>query len=350
MEDEVKEFEDHYKSLLVLSYPDILDILLEHLRISNEYDFDEKFVINEKGVFNQEALDDYSKLLYYLACYNAVKRIKKVHSNKKTVFFHDSLSLGTNTDYLNSYVSLFPNRFIVHTSDFSFHTKVVIAETGKKVGYCFNMGVDFIRQYIRHRELIRQEAFYLFPKSIFPYSKKHVDIPTFVRFRNKCFLDKMGNRLEIIPQTDYKNLVVELPWLKNARIEDFIELKEKYKLEYERFQLKTDELMCAAQSGTSIESILAKEYNEASLEIRRIILNRKSEMNRKGKEVAVGIICTVIPIALNQVGINLLDSQTVGAVIGGTTIYCGIKEFFANHRTEKDNPYWILYKWQQKVQ
>ena len=53
------------------------------------------------------------------------------------------------------------------------------------------------------------------------------------------------------------------------------------------------------------------------------------------------------PITLEQIGINLFDPMIINSIVGGTTIYNGVKDFYAKSNLERDNPYWILYKWEK---
>lgn len=345
--DVLKEFWDFYENISSLSFDKIMEILLEELNIDDEQQLDN--ISTEKfGFINRDLLDLNESLFFSIACKKAIEQIEKSHKNKNRFFFHKQLYIGQDTDFINTYVSLFPGRFILYTSDLYLHQKIKIEDTNKKIDVGCAVGTDLIRQYIRHKPLIQDELLYLFPQSCFQESKKYATVPSFAKYKNNCFIDGFANKLEFVPKTEYTNLILELPWIKNAQIEDFIELKHKYKIEFERFQIKTDELMLKLQSGKTIESILAKEYNEASLEIRNIITNRKSEMKRKGKQVILGTLCTMIPIALDQIGINLFDTRKLNSIVGGTTIFNGVKDFCSKSNLERDNPYWILYKWEQE--
>jgi len=64
-----------------------------------------------------------------------------------------------------------------------------------------------------------------------------------------------------------QQVLLELPWIKNAYIEDYIELQNKYTTEYQRFQIKMDELLCKVKNGEPLDTNFLKEYNEASFEI-----------------------------------------------------------------------------------
>lgn len=344
---EFKDFWDFYNNLRSLPFEEIMDILLKELDIDDESQLS-KLSTEEFGFINRELLDLKASMFFSIACEKSIEQIQKNHKNKKMFFFHKELYIGQDTDFINTYASLFPQRFILYTSDLYIHQKIRIEGTNKKIEVGSAVGTDLLRQYIRHKKLIQNELVYLFPTSCFQESKKYVTIPNFTKYKNKCFISGFENKLEIIPKTEYSNLIIELPWIKNAQVEEFIELKEKYKIEYERFQNKTDELMLKLQSGNTIESLLAKEYNEASLEIKNIIINRKSEMRKKGKEVILGTLCTMIPITLEQIGINAFDPKIISSIVGGTTIYNGVKDFYAKSNLEHDNPYWILYKWEQE--
>lgn len=331
-----------------MPFPVIMEMLLNSLGIKTEADIKNKFSVDNYGFIGKDQMDMGERILYHVACYNAIEEIERTHSHLNKHFFHNSLFIGEDTNYLNTYVTLFPERFIAYTSDLYIHEDIGVEGAKDKLTYGAAVGTDLLIQYLRHRELIANGLLYLFPQSVFPIDKDYVSIPNFKDAKNALFIGNASRKLEIIPRTDHIKLVIELPWLKGARIEDFIELREKYKIEYERFQIKTDELLLKAKEGEGIESLLAKEYNEASLEIRNIINKRKNELKRKGKEVLLGTICTAIPIILSNADFSLFDPKIFSSIVGGSTIYNGIKDYFVRGHLERDNPYWILYKWQQK--
>lgn len=345
---ELSDFIQSYNELFLMPFPTIMEMLLNSLGIKTEADIDSKFSVDDHGFIGKNQMDMGTRILYHVACYNAIEEIERAHSHSSKLFFHNSLFIGEDTNYLNTYVALFPERFIAYTSDLYIHQDIGVEGAKDKLTFGAAVGTDLLRQYLRHRELIASGLLHLFPQSVFPIDKDYVSIPNFKDDKNALFIGNASHKLEIIPRTDHIKLVMELPWLKGAQIEDFIEIREKYKTEYERFQIKTDELLLKAKDGEEIESLLAKEYNEASLEIRNIMNNRKSELKRKGKEVLLGTICTAIPIVLSNAGFNLFDPKIFSSIIGGGTIYNGIKDYFVRGHLERDNPYWILYEWQQK--
>ena len=232
------------------------------------------------------------------------------------------------------------------------NSTIGIEDTRDKVGYALKSGTDLLIQYFRHREAIQNGDLLLFPQSVFQkrQNSRQVQIPNCIKFKNKCFLDQGTSNLSIIPKTQHAELVLELPWLMNADVRDFIELREKHKLEYEHFLLKIDELMREAQKGHSIESLLAKEYNEASLEIKHLILQEKKELQTKGKEIALGTFCTLVPIALREAGIDLFDTNSTATLIGGTTIFRSVLDYWKCRNKDRINPFWILYKWEESTQ
>ncbi|MBE6810711.1 MAG: hypothetical protein E7521_06610 [Ruminococcaceae bacterium] len=339
------------KEMESMSFSQIMDLILNDLHISCEDDIDRNLNLDEYGFIVQDLIDEPTKILLYLACKRATKNAIKAHANQKQFFFHKHIYFDENTDYINTYATLFPGRFVLYTPDIYLNGKLSIEKSKKTLGMNIASGTGLIRYYVRHKELLKNEEFFIFPQSVFDASKssKYVTVPNLANRKNKCFLDIIENKLEIIPKTNHLNLILELPWLKNARIEDFFELREKYKTEYEHFLIQTDKLMLASKNGKAIESILAKEYNEAALEIRNTMLKQKTLLKNKGLDVALGAVCTIVPIALEQVGFDLFDPKILSSVVGGTTVYNGIKQFFEISNMAKENPYWILYQWEEKT-
>ena len=328
---------------------ELMEALLCHLNIKNEDDI-LKLSIGDMGFIEDDLLDDYARILLCAVQRSATRNVIEAHKNKKQFFLHQRLAINQDTSYLNSYSMLFPNRFVLCTNDVYFNGAFDIEETDLELGYTIKAGRNLFENYIKHRDSIKNEDLFIFPQAVYRYSKssKYVEIPNLGRFKNKCLLDRGARNISIIPQTDHASLILELPWLKNADVREFIELRDKYKTEYSQFLLKIDQLMLVAKDGNQIETLLAKEYNEASLEIKNIILKQKNELQKKGKEIVIGTFCTIVPIALKKAGIELFNPEVLSSVIGGKTLYNGIVDYYNCLHQERDNPFWILYKWEEQ--
>lgn len=338
-----------YKNLQRMPYYQILDIILDNLNLKTIEDVERRLVFSYEFPFVKES-DMYLGTLFHVACQNAINQITETHLNKKQFFFHEN-HLSGNEDVFKAYINFFPKRCIMYTSDIYHSITMPIEHSRKKLGCCQAYGNDFLKKYILYKDQIASGDLYLFPQTIFQSSpkSKYVSVPTLAKHKNKIFVDSYSTKIDIIPKTDYGNLIIELPWLRNARIEDFIELREKHKTEYARFQLKTDEIMLSLKENASIEKVLAKEYSEAVLEIKSKIINKKDELKRKGLSVTLGTICTVVPMIFAPQIAQYVNPTTVSSILGGATLYNGINEFAKFENDERKNPYWILYKWEEKT-
>lgn len=339
---EIKELENK-------SFYELMELLLYELNIENEDDV-HKLPIGDMGFIKDELLNDSVRIYLCAAQRSATRSTIEAHKNKKQFFLHQQSYINQDTSYLDSYSMLFPNRFVLYTSDVYLNSTIGIEGTNAKLGYAIKAGSDLLKYYIRHKDAISNGDLFIFPQAVFQKSpkSKYVEVPNCANLKNKCFLDIGGKDISIIPQTNHANLILELPWLKNADVRDFMELRDKYKTEYSQFLLKIDQLMLIAKDGHRIETLLAKEYNEASLEIKNIILKQKKELQRKGKEMAIGTFCTIIPIVLKEAGFELFNPEILSSVIGGKTLYNGIVDYYSCRNQERDNPFWILYKWEEQ--
>lgn len=337
------------KELQNKPFYELMELLLYQLNIKNENDVC-KLSIGDMGFIKDELLNDSVRILLCAAQRSATRNVIEAHKNKKQFFLHQQSYINQDTSYLDSYSMLFPNRFVLYTSDIYLNSAVGIEGTNVKLGYAIKAGSDLLKYYIRHKDAISNGDLFIFPQAVYQESasSKYVEVPNCAKLKNKCFLDRGGKDISIIPQTNHANLILELPWLKNADVREFIELRDKYKTEYSQFLLKIDQLMLMAKDGNQIETLLAKEYNEASLEIKNIILKQKKELQKKGKEMAIGTFCTIIPIALKEAGVELFNPEILSSVIGGKTLYNGIVDYCSCRHQERDNPFWILYKWEEQ--
>ena len=73
-------------------------------------------------------------------------------------------------------------------------------------------------------------------------------------------------------------------------------------------------------------------------------LDKKDELKRIERNVVIGTIISVVPIALDKLG---LDTGALSALLGTTTLYKSYSDFSNNSKLETKNPYWLIWKWEQ---
>lgn len=144
-------------------------------------------------------------------------------------------------------------------------------------------------------------------------------------------------------------LYVGIPWLYNARIQDYIELVNRYENEFENFNRYINELAMTATSEYELTRRLVKDFNDLKVELNIKLDQKKEELRKKGISTLVGVCFTAIPYVIN-LKYNYVDPDLLSALIGGKTIW-DIAEIITEKLTDnnipKNNPLWIIWKWSQ---
>ena len=120
---------------------------------------------------------------------------------------------------------------------------------------------------------------------------------------------------------------------------------------------KIDQIVEAnAESLADIQDKLAKanaELKEANKTLATMNNNmwvelekKRAELKRKGIVTAVSICLTIIPLVLpSNIGI---DKEVVSSFLGGCTVKSVvdlIPEMLSLKDIEKENPFWVMWKW-----
>jgi len=353
---EVEKVMKYFDSWVNYSFTDLMDnYVLFPMGIENESDLS-RFDIDEIGrIINPGSAVDSGvvpMLMFYSACNNQINHVRELHENKKMHFIHDMRWRQHFPEYIPLFATIFPKRLILHSTDVASARLMGVNGFDWSFGLCDTPNIDMIRTYLRYKPLFEEGLIHFIQQMyVLQIDRNYATLPyiNLSKHKNMTFIDDIGD--EITPletDVDLKQIITEFPWLKNAFIEDYVELGEKHKLEYKRLQIKFDELIQKSKKGANIGNTLIKEYNEASLEIRNIIINRRDEIKRKGRDIAIGTILACIPIALEQANITLFDPKVLSTVIGGATLFNGVKDFFSNSRLERKNPYWVIWEWEEK--
>ena len=149
------------------------------------------------------------------------------------------------------------------------------------------------------------------------------------------------------PIVDY--LYVGLPWLYNGRIEDYIELVNRYENEFENFNRYISELAKTTTSEYELTQRLVKDINDLKIDLNINLEKKKEEIRKKGISTFVGVCFTAIPYIIN-LKYRFIDPALLSTLIGGKTIWDiaeQISQKFVDNNIPRSNPLWIIWKWSQ---
>ena len=147
-------------------------------------------------------------------------------------------------------------------------------------------------------------------------------------------------------------LYVGLPWLYNARIEDYIDLINRYENEFESYNSYIRELARTTTDEMELTRDLVNRINDLKVDVKIKLEIKREELRKKGLRTFVGVCLTGIPFLINT-HFKQVDPSILGALVGGMSVYeCAnvVSEGLARNDLPKDNPLWVIWKWSQKTQ
>ena len=253
---------------------------------------------------------------------------EKVYRKKQ--LYIDKYSVETSAKY----ACLFPKRSIIDAGT------IIFDDNG-----CSSVEVYTLEAYLRFRELIRYGIVDFMPICLIINcnSIRQVENTTQVFINSDPSFLQSNFNAAIKP---VNHMLIKIPWLKNARIEDYIDLVKGNQLQFENYGLKVNEVI-KLNNIELISETLIKELNEASIELSILLQTKQKELRTKGIVTTLGICCTIIPFLFPQIS-EIVEPKLLSSLLGVGTI----KELFnmGNEITEINNigkrdPYWIMWKW-----
>ena len=253
---------------------------------------------------------------------------EKVYRKKQ--LYIDKYSVETSAKY----ACLFPKRSIIDAGT------IIFDDNG-----CSSVEVYTLEAYLRFRELIRYGIVDFMPICLIINcnSIRQVENTTQVFINSDPSFLQSNFNAAIKP---VNHMLIKIPWLKNARIEDYIDLVKGNQLQFENYGLKVNEVI-KLNNIELISETLIKELNEASIELSILLQTKQKELRTKGIVTTLGICCTIIPFLFPQIS-EIVEPKLLSSLLGVGTI----KELFnmGNEITEinnirKSDPYWIMWKW-----
>lgn len=162
-------------------------------------------------------------------------------------------------------------------------------------------------------------------------------------------LDKSG--VLGVDQVDFVNkIVIALPWLINAKPEDYLEIIQKNKTEFELYNNNLARLSMVSENTEQFLQNFKQDFIDANINIRQALERKKDSLRKKGIATTIGICLTGIPFIFKD---QISDPQTFLSVIGGVSAFeimrNTLDDISSFKYTGKENPFWILWKWYDKT-
>lgn len=275
--------------------------------------------------------------------YNAERHIRDIEGQ---IFLVNKVKPSNYQDIMK-YSCIFPNRTIMSTGNLFYSNEkqysFIDIDFFFKLFNCKNMllqGIVDISPYSYCVDFVKGAANYedsIITNLELPDSNKKK-----IAELDQCGFGNYQNNNPI------NKLFIAMPWLENARIEDYIDIVNKYRTEFEYYNFC---LANMSELTNDIDSFINKyiyDYQEANINIQIALEKKKAELKKQGIHTAISICLTIVPYVLTKTGIDInmlqaiLGSVTVKEILDSANIYTEMKN------TGIDNPFWVMWKWRNK--
>ena len=252
-------------------------------------------------------------------------------------------------DQIANYMCLFPRRSLIETS--ALYTYLDMTPFN---GEEYDMPPDdFIKQYFRFNKIIDNNIAYLYPVRRDEESSRLdcavFDSSVILPIKNIADVSQNGDIKRIVEQSDM--FYMSFPWLYNARLDDFMDICDKYPAEFDCLALTIEKIANASNTGSDLQKDVLKELKDALVNIQISFEKRKSELRSKGIATFVGLALTFIPFAAKNYFDNF-DPTLLQTILGSTSLLSSkgiLEDFFSQRHGENINPYWVIWKWKEKT-
>lgn len=163
-------------------------------------------------------------------------------------------------------------------------------------------------------------------------------------YLNKCGTHKINDKL-------LNHLFIAMPWIYDARLEDYFEIIQKYKDEFANYNSYISKIAKVANNEFDLTQSLAADMKESIIDIQIALEKKQHELKVKGIASTVGLCLTVIPALVPALS-QIIDPILLSSILGGGTLMEGLKvvsEYNAGKCEKKDNPFWIMWKWNSQT-
>ena len=248
-----------------------------------------------------------------------------------------------------NYMCLFPKRSLIETSALLTYLDIVPHD-----GESYDMPPnDFFKQYFRFQNLLTHDIAHLYPisdkeenETTGPYI---YTVPSIIPLKNVADVNPGQNLTKVA--NDPNRLFVSFPWLYNAHSDDFIEISEKYPLEFEHFTHAIENIALANNGECDLQKQIYIDLRDALDNIQIACEKEKAKLKVKGITTFVGIALTCLPFIKPDL-LSGIDLTAFQSIIGGASIVDGlslIEDFVSLKKEGVEDPYWVIWKWKKET-
>lgn len=304
--------------------------------------------LKDSNIITIDDVDDELKISKVDRSLFAAGLIKAMEENENGQYLFHRAYLNERVTDVAKYLCVFSKRAYIGAGNINFG----YTETKNSKLYFYESGSTnnkVIKRYIAFRELFKNQIAFFAPTSgfidDFPFSSDPYDFLT--PLLNNGYKKVNSSNFHQIKDNMLNNLYIGLPWLKNARVEDYIEIVNKYHDYFLKYSIEVRKAADATDDINKFHYDLIKDIQEAIIDIRIALEKKKSELKTKGIVTSIGVLFTTMSFLIPDV-YSVINPEWLSAILGGGALY----EFFngANDINEminmcKDNTFFPIWEW-----
>lgn len=251
---------------------------------------------------------------------------------------------------LENYMCIFPKRTLIETSSLCSYIDVT-PHNGESYDMPPN---DFFRNFFRYERLLDRKIAHLYPVKNDIEANNGVtaitDSSMIIRLKNVAEISREGAFSTIVQRSDIFYLA--FPWLYNANTDIFLEICDKYPAEFENLAITIEKISMASNNAeTNLHDSVIQDLKEALVNIQIAFDKKRSNLKARGITTTLGIALTCVPFVLPEFFSNF-NPEIFKTVIGSASILGSkslLSSFFELRNENKENPFWVLWKWKQST-
>jgi len=183
-------------------------------------------------------------------------------------------------------------------------------------------------------------------------------LPFFSESEGRCYDPKLYDKLHIITTIEKEENIADkpfgiyasFPWLYDARTTDYIELCLKYPTEFNFLAHTIQNLIKNVDNNESnTNTQIANDITDALINIRINYEKKQAELKTKGIRTIIGLAMTFLPIINN---FKVINPEVFSGLCGGYSLFEAsslFDEYTKIKNTCRENPFWLIWKWQKKI-
>lgn len=304
--------------------------------------------LKDSGIITTDDVDDESKLSKVDRQLFASGLIKAMEENENGQYLFHRAYLNERVEDIAKYLCVFSKRAYIGAGNIDFgytqgeNSKLYFHESG-------SINNRAIKIYIAFRELLKKQIAFFAPTSgyvdDFPFSSNPYDFLT--PLLNNGYKRVNSSNFYQITDNMLNKLYIGLPWLKNARVEDYIDIVNKYHDYFLKYSIEVRKAADDTDDINKFQYDLIKDIQEVIIDIRIALEKKKSELKTKGVVTSIGVLFTTMSFLIPDV-YSVVNPEWLSAILGGGALY----EFFngANDINEMinmcmDNTFFPIWEW-----